>query len=101
MLRSAEVTDAANRSDDIQSAHIRTPIWFTADAQAFPRPPPGKAQFEHDFLLEALGKEIEKSADALLGQQPAATRGVRWWNIVSKPSKGGLIPICMPTEMKS
>lgn len=71
----------------------RTTIWLTADTAAFPTPPPGKAVFEHDDVLAALVKEITKAADGFLGQQPAATRAKRLWDIKIGRPQSAFLPI--------
>ena len=70
-----------NRSQ-AQPLELRTPILFTADSNAFPVPREGKARFGADVILGSLASEVTKGFDGILGQQPAAQRGKRMWDLV-------------------
>lgn len=59
----------------------RHSILFTADDGVFPVPPPGRARFEKEQVLEYLGKEVEKKVDGMLGQLRPTERGTRRWAI--------------------
>ncbi|KAK1922767.1 phosphatidylinositol-glycan biosynthesis class S protein [Papiliotrema laurentii] len=66
----------------------RTTVLFTADTQAFPTPPPGRAVFEHSQITSAIAREVTKSADGILLQQRPDTRGKRLWDLVVDPVEG-------------
>ncbi|WWD21249.1 hypothetical protein CI109_105733 [Kwoniella shandongensis] len=72
---------------------IRPKILFTADIDAFPPPPPGRAQFEHKVILQTLAEEVSRGVDGIYVQRrPKKERG---WDIVYDDDKKNPTPLRM------
>ena len=80
-------TPQASYSSIPQDVDIRTPIWLTADDDAFPVPPDGRKRFSTNEILSSIVEEVLKSADGLIGQKPPDQRGKRLWDLVVDPPR--------------
>ncbi|RXK39002.1 hypothetical protein M231_03732 [Tremella mesenterica] len=64
------------------SPHLRTKILLTGDEDAFPKPPPGKAQYDLDDILEAIAKEVTDGVDGIYASR--RPKEDRYWDLVWK-----------------
>ncbi|KAK8844094.1 hypothetical protein IAR55_006888 [Kwoniella newhampshirensis] len=70
---------------------IRPKILFTADVDAFPTPPPGRAVFEHKVILQSLAREVLKGIDGIYEQR--RPKKLRNWDLVYDDDKREHTPL--------
>ncbi|CAK9779956.1 hypothetical protein CC85DRAFT_158535 [Cutaneotrichosporon oleaginosum] len=61
---------------------ITTLVSFTGEDAAFPKAPPGRADFPTATKLDALAAEVVKGVDGMLARDRPNVRGTRRWDVV-------------------
>ncbi len=68
---------------------------FTADADAFPKPPPGRGDFDQDTILGSIAGVVEKSVVGILGQLRPHERGKKLWDLKIRTKSGSFGSQCL------
>ncbi|ORY28798.1 phosphatidylinositol-glycan biosynthesis class S protein [Naematelia encephala] len=71
----------------------KSTILFTADDDAFPKPPPGKAAWDKIQAIETIAEEVTKGVDGIYNQQRPDVRGKRSWDLVWTKNKRKVPPL--------
>ncbi|WRT69116.1 uncharacterized protein IL334_006100 [Kwoniella shivajii] len=75
---------------NITIPEVRGKILVTADSDAFPTPPPGRAVFETKVILEALGREVVKGVDGIYERSRPQKK--RNWDLIYDDNKENPTP---------